>query len=170
MVCSKCGNTVRDPQAHFCAFCGNPMQAETKAATPSASQSPAIESGKQQGSGAGPALLVPARCSVSRQPFLIRMTRANPRTWTAVAASPIAEGRLRNPELQRAEANGRLRIAEEYDGCPYCKRRCIFLHSDCGGRLCCCDLNADLVVCPWCGSQSKAETAATATIKGLGDQ
>jgi hypothetical protein len=168
MICSNCGDTVGNPLARFCAFCGNPMQTAEAAATQP--QSPELEDVGKRSSPTGTALLIPARCSLSHQWFLIRMMEANPGTWTVVAASPIAEERLRNPEFQRAEANGRLAIGKDYDGCPHCKRRGLFLHRDCGSRLCCCDLNAQSVVCPWCGKSSEAQAATTATLRGLGDR
>jgi hypothetical protein len=96
------------------------------------------------------------------------MKQSDPGEWLAIGASPVAEERLRNPDFGNAQIRGRLKISADYPGCPHCHWRDFFCDARCGGRISCCEPNAQSTVCPWCGDSAQMKKLETATIKGLG--
>ena len=167
MLCPRCGKNINDARARFCAYCGSPMQPPRAAIRPQSSHTGGDEA---RTAPAVEMLLVPARCSQSRLPFLIRMKRSGPEEWLAIGTSAVAEERLRNPEFGGAQASGRLKISGDYPGCPHCQWRDFFLDQRCGGRISCCQPNADSTVCPWCGDYALMKKLGAASIKGLGER
>ena len=142
------------------------MRPDTPDSSPARS---ATQNSGAPGARPAPALLIPARCSKSREPFLVRIVEKKSGLWTAVSAAAIAEARLRNPEFQSSQASGRLKIGEEYEGCAHCKQRGLFLHEECDSRLSCCAPGDNSVICGWCGASIPVKIADTAKVRGIGD-
>jgi hypothetical protein len=161
MTCESCSNEV-SATANFCPFCGVKLNpSERPQAQPE--KSVASASGEEN-------LLVTARCSQSKKPFLIRFERQGKSAWIARTATPLSEQRLRNPALQGTEIQGKIQISGEYPGCPHCGAGLLWLDKSCNSRVNCWNGADPNVSCPWCGSTGRIVKGAIGTLRGSADK
>jgi hypothetical protein len=155
MVCGHCKNQITESRVRFCPFCGYELVSVQKSA-PAASI------------GAGEEALVPARCTTTKLPFIVRFHQTGPAAFIATSAFPVKEEHLRNP----AFSGSQLRIkgyatGENYTGCPYCGSRGFWIDHSCGGRICCHDGHTVRAVCPWCGSMGNLTRVESVALRGM---
>ncbi len=167
MTCQSCAKDIKE-SANFCPFCGSKLISQKSPAPP------ALSSAREEPASNAPGaetMLVPARCSKSKQPFLIRFSR-DKAGWTAQSATPLNEQRLRNPALHASQAQGKLRLATEYPGCPHCGAQLLWVHngSPCAATMNCLDAADTHATCAWCGQSGNLSKMTAGTLRGSGDR
>jgi DNA-directed RNA polymerase subunit RPC12/RpoP len=168
MFCTRCGNQAEKSGALFCPFCGGKFVVlQPSAPKPSNVENPVRGSGDSL-KKREEVVFVPARCTASKEPFVIRFERRGINEWHAESAAAVDERRLRNPSFQDSQISGSLKIGAEYR-CPHCRAGSIWVDSSCGDKISCWNGNQRSVVCPWCGTSAWLEKRKIAKLKGLAD-
>src|SRR5712692_2548867 len=88
--CRGCGHTANQAEARFCSRCGSPLTADTNS-----------KRRKTKGAATGGELARPeavsmcrARCSRSKQPFIIKFEQRDRGTWFARSSWEVSEKRV----------------------------------------------------------------------------
>lgn len=112
------------------------------------------------------ATVVMARCRRSGQTYGIRLEKRQDGVWYCTWAFMLGAKAAANEGYGETLVSGRVDIAPEYPGCPYCEAMGWFSCGKCG-KLTCNDGESH-VTCSWCGSSGECQQAERFDLKGGG--
>lgn len=91
------------------------------------------------------------KCKEGNRPFGIRFEEYE-NEWKATWAFTIKkDGAAERENYSKTTLKGKIRLAIEYPGCPYCSARGFIICGDCGGLNCNMHDRDEVFTCGWCG-------------------
>lgn len=172
--CTKCGTKLNDAIT-ACPRCGAaPFRGHSSSGSGAASEASA---GTFQPATSHPSQEVfraLARCSLTKQPFLVKIRRLQKDSFLVLDASPIDEARSRNPSFRAGAIEGWGQFSQEYKGCPRCGDQRLLVCSCCGKGLACSGRPRDrklprIQTCPWCGQTGLKMKATKLRLRASAD-
>ena len=148
--CLGCGHTPSRADAKFCSRCGRPL------ANADPKRRKTKDVAATEGDQAAPEAvsMCRARCSRSRQPFIIKFVQGSRGFWFARSSWVVSEKRIEGPIFESGTIRGRLVKHREYPGCPYCPNDLWRYCFTCNRGFGCIERGSPSYVCPWCGEPS----------------